>query len=176
MKNKRQIILVVCRGNITRSPFAEEVINSLLKNKKLDDKFVAISRGIQGSRVDPIPVRFPNITFYEDQYNYALPTLKKLGIDITKNVSKPVTEEDVKKANLVIGIEEKNRKSLLELFPSFKYKIHKLSEFTRGRKDFRDPETTPSVERHRKILTDIRDAIIEGLPKILELANKTEKN
>lgn len=169
---KQKIILVVCRGNITRSPFAEVVINNELSKRGLYDKYLAISRGIQGTSVDLIPVKFSNITFYKDEYRFSKPILDKFGVDITKHVSKPVDRKTANKAELILAVDEKNKAALLQLFPNLKDKIHKLSELTGKDKDFIDPENTIGVEKHFKILSGIYNTIVKGFPKLILLVNK----
>lgn len=170
------MILIVCRGNITRSPFAEAVINRELKRHRLDDTFLAISRGTQGTSIDPVPVKFPNITFYKDEYRFSKPTLDKFKINITDRVSKPVDKKIVEQASLIMAVDQINKDRLLKLFPRFKNRIHKLSELINGDEDFTDPETVSGVKKHFIILSGIRDTIIKGFSKLLALANREEKN
>lgn len=171
----KKIILIVCRGNITRSPFAEAVINRELKKRNLNNEFWAISRGTQGTVVDPIPVKFSNITFYKDEFGFSKPTLKKIKIDITKHISKPVDRKSVKEAAVIFAVDEKNKTALLQLFPDLKDKIFKLSELIINNEDFTDPETVSGVEKHFKILSGIYNTIEKGFPKLLALANKPVK-
>lgn len=174
-KNKK-IILVVCRGNIIRSPFAEAVINRELFKHNLKNDFLVISRGTQGTAVDPIPVKFPNITFYEDEYRFSKPTLDKLKVDITHHVSKPVDLNIAEKASVIFAVDEINKVALLKLFPNFKNKIYKLSELINKDEDFADPEIINGVEKHFKILSSLNNTISKGFPKLLALANGSEKN
>lgn len=175
MENKK-IILVVCRGNIERSPFAEAVINRELKKRNLDDRFLAVSRGTQGTAVDPIPVKFPNMSFYKNEFRFSKPIISKLKIDITNNVSKPVDRRAASEAALILAVDEKNKIALLQLFPDLKSKIHKLSELTGKDENFEDPENSNGVEKHSNILMGINNTIIDGFEKLLELANSPEKN
>lgn len=176
MNTNNKKILVVCRGNIVRSPFAEVVINHELKRQKLDSNFVAISRGTQGTLVDPVPVKFPNITFYKDEFRFSEPILKKFGVDITKHTSKPINRKTANEASVIFAVDERNKTALLELFPDLKDKIFKLSELINKNEDFADPEGLYKVEKHSKILSEIRGTILKGFPNLLALANKAEKN
>lgn len=169
-KNKK-LILIVCRGNIIRSPFAEAVINRKLARRNLDDRYLAISKGTQGTSVDPIPVKFPNITFYKNEFRFSKPTLDKFKIDITNRISKPVDRKVADRASLILAVDEMNKKRLITLFPDLKNKIHKLSELIGKNEDFTDPETLNSVEKHFKILSSLNDTILNGFPKLLALAN-----
>jgi len=44
-------VLFVCMGNICRSPTAESVFNKLIKEQKLEDKFIVDSAGTHGYHV-----------------------------------------------------------------------------------------------------------------------------
>lgn len=169
-------ILIVCRGNIVRSPFAEAVINRELKRRKLDDQIEVISRGTQGTAVDPIPVKYPNITFYEMEFRFSKPTLDKFKIDYKNQVSQPVTRNDTELADVIFAVDDKNKKALNHLFPDLKSKIHKLSELIDKDSDFTDPETIAGIENHAKILTEIHNTIINGFPKLLSLVNEIKND
>ncbi len=168
---KKVIILVVCRGNIIRSPFAEAVINREFVKRGLMNNFRVISRGTQGTTVDPIPVKFPNITFYEKVYGFSKPTFDKFKIDITRHVSKRVDRKVAEEASIILAIDVINKIALLKLFPDLKKKIFKLSELINKNEDFIDPETVNGVEKYSYILSSMNNAIVEGFPKLLRLAN-----
>jgi protein-tyrosine-phosphatase len=173
---KKKLILIICRGNIIRSPFVEAVINRELKKQNLAGLFLAVSRGTQGTAVDPIPVKFPNITFYKNEFRFSKPTLDKFKIDITKRVSKPVDRKLAVRASVILAVDEKNRTALLQLFPDLKNKIFKLSELINKNKDFTDPENVNGFKKYSEILSSLHDTILSGFPKLLALANTTEKN
>lgn len=175
-KKMKKTILIVCRGNITRSPFAEAVINRELRARNLNKEFVATSRGTQGTLVDPIPVKFPNITFYKDEYRFSKPTLDKFGVNITKHISKSVDRKIAKEADVIIAVDQMNKDRLNELFPDSKEKIIKLSELINKDEDFTDPETVNGVENHFKILSGIYETIMKGFPKLLLRLANSEKN
>lgn len=166
---KKKLIVVVCRGNIVRSSFAEILINREIEKRKLDEKVIAISRGMQGTIVDPKPVDFPNIVFYPNEYHNAKPTLDKLGIDESKHISKPIDIDTAKSADLILALDNKIKKGLEMLFPNMKDKIHLLSELIGKDEDFEDPEEE-GVEKSTKILMDIKDTIDNGFDKLITLA------
>jgi hypothetical protein len=89
MTNKK-LIVPVCRGNIARSAVAEEIIKKEISVRGLGDRYETISRGVQGTRVDPQPVRHPNMTLYPTLYADSKPTLDDLGIDLSSHVSTPI--------------------------------------------------------------------------------------
>lgn len=173
--NKKKIILVVCRGNIIRSPFAKAVINRELVRRALTKNYCVVSRGTQGTAIDPVPVKFPNITFYKNEFRFSKPTLDKCNIDITNHVSKPVDRKTAEEASAILAVDEINRIALLKLFPDLKNKIYKLSNLISDGEDFVDPETVNGVGRYSQILSSLNNTIIEGFPKLLQLANMEVK-
>lgn len=173
--NNKKIILIACRGNIIRSPFAEAVINRELAKRGLRNIFHTISRGTQGTPADPIPVKFPNITFYKREYGFSKPTLNKFKINITNHVSRPIDRKTAETANVIFAVDERSNIALLKLFPNLKDKIYKLSELININKDFTDPETVNGVEKYSQILSSINNTIIKGFLKLLRLANMKVK-
>jgi len=161
------MIVFVCRGNIARSPAAEVILKRELRRRGIDKKFVVLSRGLQGTFVDPKPVQHPNITFYHPLYEYSKPALKKLKIDIENHVSKPINRTVAEEAGILIGFDRKNRDVLLVLFPEMKNKIHLLSEFTGGKEDFPDPAGVDGEEKHFEIYKGIERAIKKGFSRLI---------
>ena len=168
----KKMIIAFCRGNIARSPFAEAVINRELIKRGLNNQFCAISRGIQGTMVDPIPVKFPNITFYTDLYRDAKPALDKFNIDITSHISKPVDKQTANDACLLLAVDRKTFDGLLTLFPESKSKIHLLSELTGKETDFEDPAEVNGKDKQMQIFSGIEQTITQGFSKLLILANR----
>lgn len=162
-------ILVVCRGNIARSPVAEFFLNSEIKKHNLENEVVAISRGTQGTIVDPQPVKFPNISYYSDLYKDAKPALDKLDIDISNHISKPIKEIDAQKADIILVVDSKTKNAVTTLFPSLKEKVHTLSELIGRNEDLPDPENLIGMDKHLKVFQDIKDAISNGFPKLVSL-------
>lgn len=159
----------MCRGNIARSSVAEVVIKKELSKRRLGDRYDVVSRSTQGTSVDPQPVKFPNITYYEDLYREAKPALDQLGIDITSHVSKPIDREVAENASILLAMDKKTQDALLTLFPDLKSKIYMLSKLTGGDEDFVDPERVSGTKRHLRIFSGIQATIIKGLPKLLGL-------
>ncbi len=162
-------VLVVCRGNIARSPVAEFFLNSKITNLNLKNKIQVFSRGTQGTPIDPQPVKFPSISYYSNLYREAKPALEKLGIDISMHISQPINEADAKNADVILVVDTKTRNAVETLFPNFKNKVHTLSELVGKDEDFPDPENITGTEKHLKVFEDIRDTIEAGFSKLLSL-------
>jgi len=165
----RQLVIVVCRGNIGRSPFAEAVLNGELSRRNLNEKIGVISRGVQGTSVDPEPVKFSNITYYPEMYKDAKPVLDALSIDLSAHVSTPINEADAKAANILLAVDGKTREGLASLFPDQVSKIHLISELVNQNRDIVDPEGVSGADKQRQIFTDLRNIALAGFPKLLVL-------
>ena len=167
----QRLVVVVCRGNIGRSPFTEAVLNVELTKRNLNEKIRVISRGVQGTIVDPEPVKFSNITHYPEMYKDAKPILEELGIDLSAHVSTPINEVDAKAADILLAVDGKTRESLAVLFPDRVAKIHLMSELVNENRDIVDPEGVSGADKQRQIFTDLRNMTLAGFPKLLELLN-----
>jgi len=85
-------ILMVCLGNICRSPLAEGILQS-----KLTNDFVEIdSAGTAGHHVGELPDR------------RSIEVAKKYGIDITNQRSRKFVKSDFKEFDLIFAMDESN--------------------------------------------------------------------
>lgn len=176
MENNKKQILIVCRGNILRSPFAEVVIKRKIFKDNLQNKFGVISRGIQGTKLDPGKVKFPNVTFYKEIFPLAKKSLEKYAVDLSHHVSKPVKDRDVVNSSAIFAMDTKTFVSLCRLFPKDVTKIHKLSEIIDSKEiDFNDPENTKDEEKYNLIFDKIFITIQNGFTRLISLANETKK-
>src|SRR5690242_1115194 len=125
---KKALILVVCRGNIGRSPFAEAVIKQELVKRGLERQYRVESRGTQGTLVDPGRVEFPNITHYARLYADAKPVLDEIGVGMSHHVSRSSERSDAEEADIVLAMDNTVLDGLHPLFPDQISKIHLLSE------------------------------------------------
>ncbi len=103
-------ILFVCKGNICRSPFAEHYFRTFLP-----EEIHTLSCGYieQNGRESP-----PE----------ALRTAKKFGVDLSNHRAHQITEEMVRKADLIIIFDETNFRILVKRYRKYKNKIWFLAE------------------------------------------------
>ncbi|MGA8659367.1 MAG: serine hydroxymethyltransferase [Chthoniobacterales bacterium] len=106
-------ILFVCTGNICRSPMAEGLFRQMVKDRP-DVK--VLSAG-----VSTYPGQPPSV--------HAVQTLAELGIDISHNRSKQLSEELVAEASCIIAMTRSHLDSILFLFPEAAEKTFLLREF-----------------------------------------------
>jgi len=102
---EKKLILVVCWGNIFRSPIAEILINRELDNRKLGDEYYCLSRGIQGSADVPSP-QHSNLQNYVEFYSKVYAKLSELCImeELCKHQSRPVTQNIIQSAYIIVAM------------------------------------------------------------------------
>ena len=96
MKKK---ILMVCLGNICRSPLAEGILKAKVDTSNITVDSAGTSAFHQGELPDP----------------RSISTAKKNGIDITDQRSRPFTKDDFKNFDLIYAMDNSNRTNILNL-------------------------------------------------------------
>lgn len=111
-------ILVVCVGNICRSPMAEALLKQRYPHKNIDSAGVG---ALVGNSADPA----------------ALEIMAKQQIDITNHVAKQIDEGLAKKADLIFTMSDSQTKWIEERWPFCRGKTFKLGHWQD--KDIADP-------------------------------------
>lgn len=111
-------ILVVCVGNICRSPMAEALLKQRFPYKNIDSAGVG---ALVGNSADPA----------------ALEIMAKQEIDITNHVAKQIDEGLAKKADLIFTMSDSQTKWIEERWPFCRGKTFKLGHWMN--KDIADP-------------------------------------
>ena len=111
-------ILVVCVGNICRSPMAEALLKQRYPHKNIDSAGVG---ALVGHSADPA----------------ALEIMAGQEIDITNHVAKQIDEGLAKKADLIFTMSDSQNKWIEERWPFCRGKTFKLGHW--NGKDIADP-------------------------------------
>ena len=130
-------ILVVCVGNICRSPMAEALLKERFPNKTIDSAGVG---ALVGHPADPA----------------ALEIMSKQQIDITSHVAKQIDEQLAKKVDLIFTMSDGQTKWIEERWPFCRGKTFKLGHWTN--KDIADPykhEISAFETAHKDIVEGI---------------------
>jgi len=104
-------ILIICHGNIIRSPFAAQFLAQSLKNKRSVFVYTAGLEAVNGLRAHP----------------NAVSKAKSLGFDLGSHRSVRVTEDMLARADLVFGMEVSHLLLLCKRFPGARRKGFLLS-------------------------------------------------
>jgi len=111
-------ILVVCVGNICRSPMAEALLKQRFPDKNIDSAGVG---ALVGHSADPA-----SIQIMQDQ-----------NIDLTNHVAKQIDEKLAQKADLIFTMSDSQNKWIEERFPFCRGKTFKLGHWNGN--DIADP-------------------------------------
>lgn len=149
-------VMFVCLGNICRSPMAEFVFKSIVKNQDYADKFEisssATSREEEGNGMHTGTRR----------------KLEQLGIPYTIHRATQFTVQDYKHYDYILVMESRNIGGLLRIIGNDNAdKIHKLLDFASGG-DIADPWYTGNFD-------DTYRDVVAGCNGFLEYLKKQEK-
>ena len=127
-------ILFVCHGNICRSTMAEYLFRDLAARRGYGDRFSVESRATSteelGNPVHPGTRR----------------VLDRLGIDCRGKTARQITRTECDEADLIVIMDEKNRRGLLPFLGENGGKVRKLLAYAGEDRDVADPWYTGDFE------------------------------
>lgn len=164
-----KLILTVCRGNIVRSAVTEALIRRGLQKRGLSTGFTVTSRGVQGTPVDPEPVKFSNIRHYSGLRREVVPILEEIGVDLRGHSARTIDRAIVDRASVILVADRKICHGVVELFPEAAPKVHLLSELLGSTADIADPDQTTGPDVQRSIILQIQQAVEQGFDRLLQL-------
>ncbi len=129
-------IMFVCHGNICRSPMAEMVFKSIMRENGAETEFSVDS----------------SATSYEEIGNPIYPPAKKVlrehGISFSEHYSKKLYPEDYSRYDMFIVMDENNMRNIRRIFTSdSENKLKKLMDFTPFGGDVADPYYSGDFEK-----------------------------
>ncbi len=116
-------ILVVCVGNICRSPTGEAILKKLLLNKTIDSSGIAAKKsGLVGEPADAM----------------AQQVAAEHGVDLAEHQAKQLTSELCAQYDLILVMEKAHKEALTEIAPEARGKTMLFGQWI-GQSDIPDP-------------------------------------
>lgn len=151
MKKK---VLMICHGNICRSPMAEFVMKAEVKKRGLADKYEIASAATSTEEIG------------NDVYPPAKEKMLEKGVPFTKRGARQITKQDYQDYDLLIGMDEANRRNITRMMGGDpQNKIHLLLDFTENPHPISDPWYNGDFETtYQEVVAGV-DALIEALER-----------
>ncbi len=145
-------VLFVCLGNICRSPAAESIMKTKLKEKGCAEDFEVDSAGILGYHEGELP----------DSRMRAHAARRGYKLD---SRSRPVKYDDFFYYDLIIGMDDSNIMQLQQKAPdqASKEKIHRMTEYCRRHRDNHVPDPYYGGAEGFEHVIDLLEDACEGL-------------
>ena len=153
-------ILMVCHGNICRSPMAEYVMQDLVKKQGLEDWIEVASAATSREEIGEPP------------HYGTVNKLRQVGIPVIPHRAVQMTKEDYQKYDYLIGMDTANIRNMNRIAGGDpEGKIYKLLTFAGSGRDVADPWYTGDFD------ATYRD-VLAGCQGFLEfiLQNRSKRN
>ncbi len=145
-------ILVICKGNICRSPLAEAYLKAQVKKHGLTT--VIQSAGLETSLGKPA-------------HHFAQVVGTQSGLLIGNHATQPLHKEQIERADMILVMEWPQRKRVIKLYPAARRKVFLLRQFyDQSVREVADPYSG-TLEDFQTCFTMIRQACDVLVAKML---------
>jgi protein-tyrosine phosphatase len=150
-------ILLVCTGNICRTPMAEGFLRESLQDRVVGDEQIEV--GSAGTVAWEGSLATPD----------AVAVARELGADISKHLARQLTQSHVEGADLVLGMAAEHRDFVEQLVPEAAWRTFTLKELVRlveALPRSGDDGSSSALHLRRRIVEagDLRADGFEGTP------------
>lgn len=156
------MVLIVCTGNICRSPMAEVLLQDRLARDEARQNWQVASAGVW--TVDGRPAS-----------EHAVEVMAQRGIDLSRHRSRNITREMVSQADLVLAMTRSHTEALGAAFPAHFHKVYLLSEMTGQMRDVVDPYGGTRQE-YAYTAQELEQLIAGGYERIVALVEKRKSH
>lgn len=143
-----QKILFVCLGNICRSPLAEGIALSYIQKHSLDIEVGSCGTGNYHEGEHPCP--------------NSIKIAKIKGIDISKQISRPITKKDYIYYDKIVALDASNVSNLIKMGAP-KEKLSKLGSYGHDNEDVPDPYFFDGFEGFERVYEMIEKCVLNLL-------------
>ena len=149
-------ILFVCLGNQCRSPMAEYLFKRILARS-------------QNSKAKEIAVTSASTGIYDGApaSRKTIEVMRRRGIDLSGFRAKHITPELVDWADLILAMDRRNKKAMINMLPEAAAKTFTLKEYAG---DYDDPDVEDPVgqpiEQYEKCANEIEEALVKVSQKL----------
>lgn len=154
-------ILMVCTGNLCRSPMAAALLRRYLDDDDARRGWRVFSAGLWAEDGEP-----PSTG--------AVMAMAERGIDLTGHRSRRLTPQMVEEADLILGMAPQHVEALRQAFPEARDRIYLLAEMAGESHGIADPYGLSSVV-YRVTANEIERLIRAGYERIIALAEGAGK-
>ena len=151
-------ILMVCTGNLCRSPMAMALLRGRLANDPRRADWVVESAGVWGVVGEPAST-------------YAIEEMAQRGLDLSDHRARKIDRHMMEEAGLVLVMTANHAEALKQAFPAWSAKVHMLSEMIEEHYDIYDPYGGSRME-YAYIAKELAQLIDEGYDKIVALVER----
>jgi protein-tyrosine-phosphatase len=154
-------ILIVCTGNLCRSPMAEGLLRERLAQDETQARrdWRVASAGVWTTDGRPASA-------------HAVEEMERRGIDISGHRSRNVTHEMLAQADLVLVMSRQHAEALGAAFPEYSSKVYLLSEMSGPAYDIQDPYGGSRAE-YAYTARELARLVEDGYDRITALVEKT---
>ena len=150
-------IVMICTGNVCRSPFAEKLLQHHLNKIEACADWVVSSAG---TNIDAqVKASYGSVVMAAER-----------GLDLDAHVAQAVSAEIIQNADLLLCMTHKHKQALQQAYGTHADKVYLLSEMVGVECDVADPFEEP-LEAYRVMAEEVEQLIEQGLPKIIDLAS-----
>ena len=148
-------VLVVCTGNICRSPIGEQLLQQALPHKHIASAGVATERsGLNGHDID----------------NDAAQVARDSGMTLAPHQAQQLTSELVNNHDLILVMEQRHKEIISERYPQARGKLMRYGEWLARPeggtgKDIADPYKK-SLESHQQVFNELKQASASWTQKL----------